>query len=200
MNWLLNPVSSANETALHLLSETMALGDDPNFSCPLPIPPEIRKRLVVVEVPYFGFDGDQHTGQLVVHQWIEADIEWIFSRLLLQGFSIASMVPVAAYGWDDEWSMVDNNTSAFNYRFIAGTNRLSMHAYGLALDINPLQNPCCSSGVWVPPGARYDPSVPGTITADSFVVDLFRCHGWLWGGHWKELFDPQHFYKPHNVF
>ncbi|MFZ3031458.1 MAG: M15 family metallopeptidase, partial [Candidatus Moraniibacteriota bacterium] len=192
----------ANEMALHLLPWAVALGDDPNFSCPLPIPPEIRKRLVVVKVPYLGFDGDPHLGQQVVDREVRADIRWIFLELFLRGFPIASMVPSAAFEWSDERSMVANNTSTLNYRYIAGTNRLSMHAYGRATDINPVQNPCYSNGVWTPPGARYDPSVPGTITADSIVVALFRSRGWCWGGNcWENgPFDPQHFFKPFSAF
>lgn len=202
MNWLCEHAASANAEALHLLPETMALGDDPNFPCPLPIPWEIRRYLVVICGPYYSFDEDQHTGQVVVHRAIALDIVWILHQLCLMRFPIASMVPSAAFDWSDERSMMANNTSAFNCRYIAGTDRLSMHAYGLAIDINPVQNPCCSDGVWVPPGARYDPSAPGTITADSIVVALFRSCGWLWGGNcWKDgPFDPQHFFKPHNAF
>lgn len=202
MNWLCEHAASANAEALHLLSPAVALGDDPNFPCPLPIPWLIRQYLVLVRVLYLGFDGDQHVGQLVVHRDIAADIVWIFQQLFLHGFPIASIVPIVAFGWSDERSMAANNTSGLNYRYIAGTVRLSMHAYGLAIDINPWQNPCCSNGVWVPPGARYDPSVLGTITADSIVVALFRSRGWLWGGNcWEHgPFDPQHFFKPHPVF
>lgn len=202
MNGRLKSVLSANETALHLLSEAVALGDDPNFPCPLPIPWEIRKHLVVLDIPYYSFDEDQHVGQQVVHQDIATDILWIFRELLKREFPIASMVPSAAYGWSDERSMMANNTSGFNYRCIVGTDRLSMHAHGLAIDINPAQNPCYSNGVWVPLGARYDPSAPGTITADSIVVVLFRSRGFLWGGNcWKDgPFDPQHFFKPFPAF
>ncbi len=192
MNWYLKHIAGARKKALHLLDDTLALMDNPRFPCP----PGILEAQVLCTVPYFSFDGATHIGQLVVHRDLVKDVQWIFSELLRWRFPIWSIVPIVAYGWNDEYSMAANNTSAFNYRTIVGREKLSLHAYGRAIDINPRQNPCRSQGRWSPSGARYDSALPGTITADSFVVSTFRSRGFFWGGDWQEPFDPQHFYKP----
>ncbi len=106
------------------------------------------------------------------------------------------MIPIVAYGWDDETSMQDNNTFAFNYRTILGTDRLSKHALGVAIDINPKLNPAVSeSGLVQPKGAVYNTRREGTILADSDVVLLFKSFNWKWGGEWKDDKDWQHFEK-----
>ena len=92
--------------------------------------------------------------------------------------------------------MKDNNTSMFNYRFIAGTKRLSNHSTGVAIDINPVQNPAVySSGNVSPPGAVYDESAKGTLTANSSIIKFFIDHGWRWGGNWNKFKDWQHLDK-----
>jgi hypothetical protein len=131
----------------------------------------------------------------VVHRSIVDEVDAIFRELLEQRFPIFQITPVVAFDWDDDASMAANNTSAFNYRTIAGTNRLSTHASGRAIDINPLQNPYTQlNGVVVPPGARYDLSEPGTVTPD--IAQVFTAYGWRWGGHWRPRRDWQHFEKP----
>ena len=105
------------------------------------IPDEIRENLTIIDVPYFSFKGKTQNGQLVVHTELAADVKQIFKELLEIRFPIERMVPAVGYDWDDDKSMADNNTSAFNYRLIYGTNRLSNHSYGRAIDINPVQNP-----------------------------------------------------------
>lgn len=191
--WYLKGLRRAHEGALQLLDAETALGKNPQFPCPLPIPDEVLEQLEVVAVPYFSFDGEVHIGQLVVHQLIVTPVRFIFSELARQRFPIASIVPVVAYGWSDERSMCANNTSAFNFRYIAGTRELSLHARGLAIDINPRQNPCVVHGVRQPRNGYYNIDDPGTIAKDSLVVRLFRQQGADWGGKWKEPFDPQHF-------
>jgi hypothetical protein len=197
MNRYLRNVSSAETAALHLLDEATALGDDQGFLCPLPIPREIRQNLVVLHLEYVSFEEELHIGQLVVHRKIAHKVEKGFKYLVRSRFLIASMVPIAAYGWDDMRSMRANNTSGFNYRYKTGsTTDLSLHAYGLAFDINPLWNPCRSRGIWIPPGARYDSSVPGTITKNSVVAQVWRDLGFVCGVDWQEPLDPQHFQFP----
>ncbi len=157
------------------------------------IPDNIRKTLSLVEIPHYSFDGKLHQGQLVVHADVAQEIRRIFDRLAEKRFPIARVIPIVAYGWDDDRSMVANNTSAFNYRPIRGTDRLSCHSFGLAIDINPALNPCIQyDGEVVPPGARYDPGQPGTVTAD--IAPLFKSCGWEWGGDWHNK-DWQHFQK-----
>lgn len=159
------------------------------------IPEDIRDHLTLVTVPYFSFAQMKGEGQLVVHADLAHEVEEIFWALFNRQFPIQKMVPIVAYGWDDELSMADNNTSAFNYRVIAGTETMSWHAFGRALDINPVQNPYVrADGLTLPAGAVYDPSVPGTVTEE--VMELFLSRGWEWGGNWNDPKDWQHFQKP----
>jgi hypothetical protein len=92
--------------------------------------------------------------------------------------------------------MDDNNTSAFNYRNVANTNRLSNHSYGRAIDFNPFTNPAVySDGKISPQGAKYNKNKPGTLTQESELVKFFKSKGWQWGGDWNSLKDYQHFDK-----
>lgn len=159
------------------------------------IPNDIRNTLALIDVPFFSFDTEVREGHAVVHAEIADEVRDVFEVLLKMKFPIARIIPVNAYDWDDNASMAANNTSAFNYRLIFGTNRLSNHSYGRAIDINPIQNPYTQrDGAVVPPGALYDTNQPGTITAD--IALLFKSRGWQWGGDWQERKDWQHFEKP----
>lgn len=178
------------------LTAEEAVWDNPSLPCPI----AIKKSLVCISVAYWSFDGEEHEGQLVVHKDIADDVEEIFENLKREHFSIQTVIPIAdvRFAWDDERSMGANNTSAFNYRTISGTERLSWHAYGRAIDINPLQNPYIRDEIVSPQGAVYDHKCMGTITADSLVVRLFKEHGFLWGGDWHDRKDYQHFEKHEN--
>jgi len=193
--WYLEHAPSANE-ALHLLDEATALGLNPHFPCPIPIPDEIQKKLVVIYPRYWGLDRETHTGQIVLNRNIQRPVEEILEILYFLRFPFCSIVPIAAYNWSDQLSMLANNTSFFNFRYIRNTRKLSLHARGLAGDVNPLLNPCFMDGVADPPGSFYDPHRPGTLTADSEVVMLFRAYGFTWGGDWENPFDPQHIEYP----
>jgi hypothetical protein len=158
------------------------------------VPNDICASLALVHVRHVGFDGAEHDGQLVVHGELADEVRAVFTELLARRFPIEKIVPVVAYGWDDDASMADNNSSGFNYRVIAGTDRLSNHAFGRAIDINPVQNPYVRiDGLVMPTGATYDTSVPGTVTED--IAGLFTKLGWKWGGHWTDRKDWQHFDK-----
>ena len=159
-------------------------------------PEEICATLALVPVSYRSFDERLHEGQLLIHQDLAEEVIDIFRELLALSFPIAKVLPLSRYGWDDEASMQDNNSAAFNYRTIACTDRLSNHARGLAIDINPLLNPYTQyDGKVVPEGARYDSSVPGTLVAGSPAVEVFTSRGWDWGGLWTDAPDFQHFAK-----
>ena len=107
------------------------------------------------------------------------------------------MVPIDAYGGDDQASMRANNTSGFNCRYVSGTSRLSQHALGLAVDVNPLVNPYVTGAAVDPPeGAPYadrSRDDPGMIHAGDAVVQAFAAQGWKWGGYWSSGKDYQHF-------
>ncbi len=106
---------------------------------------------------------------------------------------------VEAFGADDDTSMAYDNTSAFNCRPVTGGSGWSLHSYGVAVDINPRENPYLSGDTVLPPEGRdyLDRSqpVPGMIVAGGAIVRLFESHGFAWGGYWTRPVDYQHFEK-----
>lgn len=165
-------------------------------------PEKIRKRQKVVEVKYYSSDKRIHQGQLVIDSELEKDIKTVFDVALKERFPIHSVIPMSDPRfrkddrWDDGLSMEANNTSAFNYRLTTGSTQISKHAYGRAIDVNPFQNPYIKGSTILPKGAKYDPSVEGTLTRDHPIVRTFLRLGWVWGGNWTSLKDYQHFEKP----
>jgi len=165
-------------------------------------PKEVRDSQTIVEVVYCGFDKQLHRGQLVLDRDLVKDVQEVFDIALKAKFPIGSVVPISHAKfrkdgrWDDGLSMEANNTSAFNFRTMTGSTKLSNHAYGRAIDINPLQNPYVKGDVVLPRGAKYDPKAEGTLSADSPIVKAFLERGWAWGGSWNSLKDYQHFEKP----
>ncbi len=160
------------------------------------MPKEVRENLVLLTVKYISFDEKEYEGSLVVHRDLEKDLAAIFKKLRELQFPIHKIALPNEFDWDDEQLMANNITSCFNYRLIAGTDRLSNHADGRALDINTVQNPFFSrDGKVYPPGAVYDPSQPGTIVRGGEVEKLFKQYGFEWGGDWTSLKDYQHFEK-----
>ena len=155
-----------------------------------------------MDVLYYSFDGKVHKGQVVIEKRLVRDIQRVFRVAFDNKFPITSVIPVShdKFYKNGEWnsdgqSMLSNNTSAFNYRVVTGGKKLSMHAYGFAIDINPVQNPYFKGKVVLPEGAVYDPAIPGTLTRNCPVVRAFINLGWDWGGNWKSLKDYQHFEK-----
>jgi hypothetical protein len=155
-------------------------------------------RLRLLTVSHWGFDGEVHRGRLVVHRDHARAMLGAMRKLYRLRFPIRRMRLVDAYGADDRRSMEADNTSAFNCRFVAGTNDWSEHAYGRAIDVNPVENPYASGDGYVSPpaGAPYaDRSrrVPGLIHRKGPVVEAFAAAGWEWGGNWSWPKDYQHF-------
>ena len=155
------------------------------------------RRLRLVRVSYWRFDGTIRTGRLVVHRDQATNIVTVMRRLYAVRFPIRRMRLVDAYDGNDRRSMRADNTSAFNCRPVSGTSSWSQHAYGRAIDVNPVENPYVS-GSYVSPsnGAEYaDRSLqrPGMIHAGDGVVRAFRSVGWGWGGNWTSPKDYQHF-------
>lgn len=156
-----------------------------------------------LKVLHIGFDGKTHIGELIVNQTIAEKVLEIMKELYDYQYPIEKMILIDEYQADDESSMSDNNTSAFNYRVIAGTNRLSKHGQGLAIDINPRYNPCVKieQGVTIVEpenGAEFvdrKREFSYKIDANDFCCKLFKKHGFVWGGDWKSLKDYQHFEK-----
>jgi len=152
-----------------------------------------------LELTYWGFDDQRHYGELIVNQLVADDVIEIFKELYDNHYPIEKMSLVDDYDADDLKSMAANNTSAFNYRTVAGTNKLSNHSFGLALDINPLQNPYISNDFISPDGGNeyLDREVyrMGMINKEDICYQAFTSRGWEWGGDWKSIKDYQHFEK-----
>jgi hypothetical protein len=173
------------------------LGDTWRPGCPVE-PQQLR----LVELDHLGLDTLTHRGRIVVHQDLVDEVIAVFDRLYRLGFPIERMQTVDRYpNADDELSMRDNNTSAFNCRDIPGTGSWSYHAYGRAIDVNPRFNPYIDrTGAFQPANAevyldrnRID---PGLLKDNAPAVRAFTDHGWQWGGYWRTPKDYQHFEWP----
>lgn len=149
-------------------------------------------------VTYRGFDHRAHTGALVVNASAAKKLATVFKRLYRMHYPIRRMVPVDAYHGSDFKSIDADNTSAFNCRSATGSSSWSEHAYGLAVDLNPCENPYVYADgheehkhcrKYVDRG-RHD---PGLVHAGDPVVKAFATIGWGWGGIWHGDRDYQHF-------
>jgi D-alanyl-D-alanine carboxypeptidase len=154
--------------------------------------------LRLLAVRHWGFDGQARRGRLVVHRDAAAAMLRTMRALYRLRFPIRRMRLVDAYDADDRRSMAADNTSAFNCRFVAGTSVWSEHAYGRALDLNPLENPYVTSSGYVSPpgGAPYadrSDHAKGMVHRNGPVVAAFAAAGWEWGGNWPWPKDYQHF-------
>jgi hypothetical protein len=159
-------------------------------------PLEIIDSLSLVDVIYYSFDGLRHQGQIIVEARLEDDIYEIFQLIEKLKFPVGKVIPIVAYDWEDGDSMADNNSSGFNFRVIADTNKLSLHSFGRAVDINPVQNPVIyPAGIIAPDGAAYRPKNNGTFTAKNPIVQEFIKRGWHWGGNFEQPKDYHHFEK-----
>ncbi len=165
--------------------------------CPVE-PGQLRR----VYVEHVGFDGQTHRGELIVHEDLVPQVIAIFEQLYRLGYPIEKIRTLDHYpAADDELSMEDNNTSGFNCRGIPGSNRWSQHAYGHAIDLNPLINPCVfASGEFQPHNAAAyldrNRTDPGLLHAADPAAHAFIDRGWRWGGYWKGPTDYQHFERP----
>lgn len=182
-----NPIIDSNA------SEENALLQNPDSKAP----EEIIEKQAVLKVKYLSFDNKIHQGQIVVDGRLEKDIKELFEFLLENKFPIGKVIPIAdeEFKWSDELSMEANNSSCFNYRNISGTNRLSLHSLGQAIDLNPFLNPYIRGKTIEPEGAAYNPEKPGTIIAGGAVIKFLKEIGWEWGGDWQDRKDYQHFQK-----
>jgi len=158
-------------------------------------------QLRYLRVGYWDFDGRPSVGELVVASDVVADVETVFETLFDDRFPIRAMRLVDDYGGDDFASIEADNTSAFNCRPVTGSSEWSDHAYGRAIDINPIENPYvhADGGTSHPASQPYlDRSVhrPGMATPGRSLVRAFDAVGWEWGGRWQTIKDYQHFAAP----
>ncbi|MDX6507424.1 MAG: hypothetical protein QOG06_2068 [Gaiellaceae bacterium] len=161
-----------------------------------PVAPAQLRRL---RISYWGFDRRAHTGALVVSSSAVRPLTSVFAQLYSARFAIRRMRPIDAYGGSDERSLDADNTAAFNCRYAvgAGPRRWSVHAYGLAVDVDPVENPYIEGGRVHPRAGRayLDRSRVrrGMAVRGGALVRAFASVGWKWGGRWADSPDYQHF-------
>jgi hypothetical protein len=153
--------------------------------------------LTMLKIRYWDAAGKTQTGRMVVHHDVEDAVLKAFQQVYEARYPIARMRLVDEYGGDDDASMIDNNTSAFNCRRVKNSTSWSQHSYGRAVDINPFKNPWVNGNTVDPPeAAKYaDRSLddPQMIEHGDSVWTAFTVVGWEWGGDWSGSKDYQHF-------
>ena len=162
---------------------------------------ELLAQQVYIHVLHYDFEGNVKTGELLVYSGIAQSVLDIFQELFAAQYPIEKIRLVSEYGWDDTVSMKDNNTSAFNFRKIAGTDEWSKHALGMAIDINPLYNPYVyrqGDFVSTQPKEAYvyadrNADCDYYIQAGDVCYEAFVSRGFSWGGDWENPKDYQHF-------
>lgn len=179
-------------------------GDDRSYKTYCNVP---REDLCYIKMLHRGFDEKIHVGEMIVNKAIESDVIEIFTELFRNDYQIEKMLLIDEYGADDFISIDNNNTSAFNYRLITGGDTVSLHAWGVAIDINPIQNPYIWSDgaggwLWEDRDADLyldrdaaDAKERHMINHDDLCYQLFAAHGFTWGGDWENPIDYQHFEK-----
>ena len=187
------------------LSFSSAKQNSTKYNCPVHL-----KDLKLLSIKYLGYDGSDKLGELLVHKDISSDVVKIFEELYEIKYPINKMNLISKYNGDDWLSIEDNNTSAFNCRFIEGTNKWSNHAYGKAIDINPIENPYVSKKghIFHKESLKYKIREHKSNTLkdraillkEDKAVKIFEKYGWKWGGDWITIKDYQHFeYKKRKI-
>lgn len=157
-----------------------------------------------VHVLHYDFDGNPAEGELICNEYIAQDLIEIFYQLYQNEYRLESVLLIDEFNGDDTASMEANNTSCFNYRTVEGSTNLSQHAYGLAIDVNPLYNPYVTyekdgteniSPAAAQSYADRSASFAYKIDEDDLCYKLFTQHGFIWGGNWNNVKDYQHFQK-----
>ena len=162
--------------------------------CPV-APAQLRR----VRLSYWGFDRRAHIGAVVVNASAVDDAVRVFRRLYSSRFPIRRLRPIDAYRGVDERSLAADNTAAFNCRYAVapGPKRWSVHAYGLAIDVDPVENPYVLNGRVHPRAGRAylnrSRIRPGMAYRGGLLVNAFAAVGWQWGGRWPASPDYQHF-------
>ena len=160
-----------------------------------------RDELRYLRLIHYNGEGKIQTGELVCNKAVAAELLGIMKELFSCKYPLEQVRLVDDFDADDEKSMTVNNSSCFNYRLVSGSTRLSKHSRGLAIDINPLYNPCVRSTepkIEPKAGAPYvdrSRDFKYKIDSNDVACKLFLSKGWNWGGNWKSLKDYQHFEK-----
>jgi D-alanyl-D-alanine carboxypeptidase len=166
--------------------------------CPVPL-----RELRLLTLRYWGFDGQVHQGPMVVNRAVASQVVSVFRRLFQARFPVQEMHLALQYlpGHDDP-NDTRNYTSGFNCRPVVTARgpmtSWSQHAYGLAIDVNPIQNPYVTADGYVRnlharPYRDRSLRLLGMIHPGDDVVRAFAAVGWGWGGHWSGSKDYMHF-------
>ncbi|MGH3912450.1 MAG: M15 family metallopeptidase [Pseudonocardiaceae bacterium] len=162
-----------------------------------PACPVSPSRLRYLTMSFHGFDGQVHTGEMVVHSEAAQTVVDVFERLFAVRFPIEEMRVVDAPELTLPPTGDGNNTSAFVCRPARGQISWSAHAYGLAVDLNPFQNPSLRGDLVLPELASAylarDRERPGMVHDGDLAVSAFEAAGWTWGGRWSQPTDLMHF-------
>lgn len=189
------------------IEKRMRAGNSYRDNCPVKL-----KDLRYLRLKYLGFDGRTHTGEMIVHKSVAKDVVKIFDELYKIKYPINKMELVSKYKGSDYKSIEADNTSAFNCRAVTGnSHKWSNHAYGQAIDLNPIENPYISrsgriahkKSLKFAKNREYlrkkfgnkQPAYRAILTSNSQAVKIFKRHGWRWGGNWHSIKDYQHFEK-----
>ena len=159
--------------------------------------------LSYVHILYVDFNDEIKEGELICANNLAQDFVEIFTELYNAGYQLQEVSLVDKYGADDDASCEANNTSAFNYRVVAGSTKLSKHSYGRAIDVNPMINPYVTFKTGTPatklacsqPYIDRSVDFPHKIDENDLCYTLFKAHGFTWGGDWNSVKDYQHFEK-----
>jgi len=194
------PFGAVIETINTTIKARMVRGNTWHEGCPVGL-----GDLRYLRVSYLGFDGKTHRGELIVHRSVAKEVTAIFRELYAIGYPIRKMELVSRYGGSDWRSIEADNTSAFNCRKATGSRHWSRHAYGKAIDINPIENPyiAVSGRIAHRASLRFrqrkrrgnTPAQRAMILQHDAIVTLFKRYGWRWGGLWHGAKDYQHFDK-----
>ena len=184
------PIFTAQPLPYHIIYQITGSSFHPN-------PHFDHCHLAYLTVTHVDFYGYSRHGHIIVAAAIADEVLDIFREIYEYGFPIAAMRLIDYYGALDYYSMAANNSVGFNFRYIAGTNTLSRHAWGMAIDINPVQNPFIRGDIVLPAAGRYyldrTDVRPGMIIPGDVVYRAFTSRGWIWGGHWRVPIDYHHF-------
>ena len=188
------------------------------------VTPQVKKRMIegkswrracpvgledlrYIRVSYWDFGGESRSGELIMHRDVSRDIVAIFKALYDLRYPVRKMRLVSDFKGNDWQSIEAGNTSAFNCRPATGSKKWSKHAYGRAIDINPIENPYISKSGHISHKAslKYrkrahrnlsSPEDRAVLLRNDKATQLFIKHGWKWGGDWPKTKDYQHFSKP----
>ena len=197
---LIGATSGASNVTLPAFTSSVAtvsanqLGKTWRPGCPV-----APRQLRLLHLRYVGFDGRSRIGTMVVNASVVTSVVHVFATLYAKHFPIHSMVPESNFQGEDPASMAADNTSGFNCRYAVttGPKQWSVHAYGEAIDVNPVQNPYVFNGVAQPVDGRAyvnrSDVRPGMAEVGGVLNDAFASVGWFWGGRWSASPDYQHF-------